>query len=173
MNNVIKNSVRFVLFLLVQIIILNEVPPIHQFITPYLYFTFILWLPFGTSRLSLTLLGFIVGYALDVFTNTPGLHAAACGLIGYVRPSILNLLLSQETSEEFNREPSVGSMGWGPFLIYVMILTFVHHFYLVLLEWLQFGNFVYFIGKVIATSLMSVLLIFVVELVMNRRKLKR
>jgi hypothetical protein len=54
-----------------------------------------------------------------------------------------------------------------------MILTFVHHFYLVLLEWLQFGNFVYFIGKVIATSLMSVLLIFVVELVMNRRKLKR
>jgi rod shape-determining protein MreD len=107
MNNVIKNSVRFVLFLLIQIIILNEVPPIHQFITPYLYFTFILWLPFGTSRLSLTLLGFILGYALDVFTNTPGLHAAACTLIGYVRPSILNLLLSQETSEELNREPSV------------------------------------------------------------------
>jgi rod shape-determining protein MreD len=173
MNNVIKNSVRFVLFLLVQIIILNEVPPIHQFIIPYLYFTFILWMPFGTSRLSLTLLGFLLGYALDVFTNTPGLHAAACTLLGYVRPSILNLLLSQETSEELNREPSVGSMGWGPFLIYVMILTFVHHFYLVLLEWLQFGNFVYFIGKVVATSLMSVLLIFVVELVMNRRKLKR
>ena len=173
MNNVIKNSVRFALFLLVQIIILNEVPPIHQFITPYLYFTFILWMPFGTSRLSLTLLGFLLGYALDVFTNTPGLHAAACTLLGYVRPSILNLLLSQETSEELNREPSDGSMGWGPFLIYVMILTFVHHFYLVLLEWLQFGNFVYFIGKVVATSLMSVWLIFVVELVMNRRKLKR
>jgi rod shape-determining protein MreD len=173
MNNFLKNSIRFVLFLLVQIIILNEVPPIHQFITPYLYFTFILWLPFGTSRLTLTLLGFLLGYSLDIFTNTPGLHAAACSLIGYVRPSILNLLLSQETSEELNRAPSVGSMGWGPYFIYVIILTFLHHFYLVLLEWLQFGNFVYFIGKVIATSLMSVLLIFVVELIMNRRKLKR
>ncbi len=173
MNNILKNSIRFVLFLLIQIIILNEVPPLHQFITPYLYFIFILWLPFGTSRLTLTILGFLLGYSLDVFTNTPGLHAAACTLIGYVRPSILNLLLAQETSEELTKEPSVGSMGWGPYFIYVVILTFTHHFYLVLLEWLQFGNFIYFIGKVMATSLMSVLLIFVVELVMNRRKLKR
>jgi rod shape-determining protein MreD len=173
MNNVLKNSIRFVLFLLIQIIILNEVPPIHQFITPYLYFTFLLWLPFGTNRLTLTVLGFILGYCLDVFTNTPGLHAAACTLVGYIRPTILNLLLAQEASEELTKEPSVGSMGWGPYLIYVLLLTFTHHFYLVLLEWLQFGNFGYFLGKVIATSLMSVLLIFVVELLMNRRKLKR
>jgi cell shape-determining protein MreD len=173
MNNILKNSIRFVLFLLIQIIILNEVPPLHQFITPYLYFTFLLWLPFGTNRLTLTILGFVLGYSLDIFTNTPGLHAAAATLVGYVRPTILNLLLAQETSEEVNKEPSVGNMGWGPFLIYVFLLTFIHHFYLVLLEWLQFGNFTYFIGKVIATSLMSVLLILLVELVMNRRNIKR
>jgi cell shape-determining protein MreD len=173
MNNILKNSIRFVLFLLIQIIILNELPPLHQFITPYLYFTFLLWLPFGTNRLTLTILGFVLGYSLDVFTNTPGLHAAAATLVGYVRPTILNLLLAQETSEEVNKEPSVGTMGWGPFLIYVFLLTFIHHFYLVLLEWLQFGNFTYFIGKVIATSLMSVLLILLVELVMNRRNIKR
>jgi len=173
MNNILKNSIRFVLFLLIQVIILNEVPPLHQFITPYLYFLFILWLPFGTSRLSLTVLGFIFGYCLDTFSNTPGLHAAACTLIGYVRPSILNLLIAQEASEELTKEPSVGTMGWGPYFIYILLLTFIHHFYLVLLEWLQFGSFGYFIGKVIATTLMSVLLIFVVELVMNRRKLKR
>lgn len=173
MNNILKNSIRFVLFLLIQIIILNEVPPLHQYITPYIYFTFILWMPFGTSRLTLTFLGFLVGYTLDIFTNTPGLHAAAASLIGYIRPSILNLLLAQETSEEVTKEPSVGSMGWGPFFIYILFLTIIHHFYLVLLEWLQFGSLMYFIGKVFATSLMSVLLIFVVELLLNRRKIKR
>lgn len=173
MNNILKNSIRFVLFLLIQIIILNEVPPLHQYITPYLYFTFLLWMPFGSSRLSLTVLGFLLGFCLDIFTNTPGLHTAAATLIGYIRPSVLNLLLAQETSEEITKEPSVGTMGWGPYFIYVIIITFVHHFYLVLLEWLQFGSFSYFIGKVIATSLISTLLIFVVELVMNRRKLKR
>lgn len=173
MNSFIKNSIRFVLFLLIQVVILKEVPPVHQFITPYLYFLFILWLPFGINRLSITILGFILGFVLDLFSNTPGLHAAACGLMAYIRPSILNLLLAQEASEEVHKEPSVGTMGWGPYLFYVFSLTFIHHFYLVLLEWLEFGSFTYFIGKVITTTTMSVLLIFLVELIMNRRKLKR
>ncbi|MCX6332071.1 MAG: rod shape-determining protein MreD [Bacteroidetes bacterium] len=173
MNSFIKNSIRFILFLLIQVVILKEVPPVHQFITPYLYFLFILWLPFGINRLSITILGFILGFVLDLFSNTPGLHAAACGLMAYIRPSILNLLLAQEASEEVHKEPSVGTMGWGPYLFYVFALTFIHHFYLVLLEWLEFGSFTYFLGKVIATTTMSVLLIFLVELIMNRRKLKR
>ena len=173
MNNLLKNSIRFVLFLLIQIIILNEIPPIHQYITPYLYFMFLLMMPFGMSRISLTLLGFVFGYSLDIFTNTPGLHAAACTLIGYIRPSILNLLLAQETSEDLKNEPSVSTMGWGPFVVYVLFLTFIHHFYLVLLEWLQFGNFGYFIGKVFSSTLMSVLLILLVELLLNRRNQKR
>lgn len=173
MNSLLKNIARFLLFLLIQIIILNEVPPLHKFITPYIYFLFLLWLPFGTSRLVMTLLGFVLGYTLDLFMNTPGLHAAACLLVGYIRPTILNLFLAQEASEEINKEPSIGTMGWGPYIFYLFILTFVHHFYLVLLEWLQFGNFTYFIGKVFATSLMSILLIMSVELIMNRRKLKK
>ena len=173
MNNLLKNSARFILLLLIQIIILNEIPPIHQFITPYLYFIFILWLPFGTSRIATTLLGFVIGYTLDMFTNTPGLHAAAASLIGYIRPTILNILLAQEVSEELSKEPSIGTMGWGPFMIYLFSITFIHHFYLVLLEWLQFGDFGYFIGKVFFTSIMSMLLILLAELLLNRRKLKR
>jgi hypothetical protein len=173
MNNLLKNSSRFIILLLIQIIILNEIPPIHQFITPYLYFIFILWLPFGTSRIATTLLGFALGYCLDMFTNTPGLHAAAASLIGYLRPTILNILLAQEVSEELTKEPSIATMGWGPFMFYIFSLTFIHHFYLVLLEWLQFGDFWYFIGKVFFTTGMSTLLILLVELLLNRRKQKR
>ena len=99
MNSLLKNIARFTLFLLIQIIILNEVPPLHKFITPYIYFLFLLWLPFGTSRLVMTILGFVLGYTLDLFMNTPGLHAAACLLVGYIRPTVLNLLLAQEASE--------------------------------------------------------------------------
>jgi hypothetical protein len=108
-----------------------------------------------------------------MFTNTPGLHAAAASLVGYLRPTTLNILLAQEVSEELSKEPSIGSMGWGPFMIYLFSITFIHHFYLVLLEWLQFGDFGYFIGKVFFTSGMSMLLILLAELLLNRRKLKR
>lgn len=173
MNSLLKNIIRFILFLLIQVIILNEIPPLHQFITPYLYFLVLLWLPLGTSRLTLTFFGFLLGYSLDMMMSTPGLHAAACALVGYLRPTLLNLLLAQEASEEINKEPSVGTMGWGPYGFYIFAMTFIHHFYLVLLEWLQFGNFTYFIGKIFATTVMSLLLITLVELILNRRKLKR
>lgn len=169
MSNIVKNILRFILFLLVQIFVLDKVPPLHQFIVPYLYFLFILWLPFTINRLTLLVAGFLIGLTLDYFTGTYGLHAACCTLIAYIRPLMLNILIPQETTEQSYIEPSIKSMGWAPYSLYVVVLTFIHHFYLVLIEWLQFGNFVYFIGKVSATTGISILLIFITEMLFFRK----
>jgi hypothetical protein len=60
-------------------------------------------------------------------------------------------------------------MGWAPYSLYISLLTFLHHFYLVLLEWLQFGDFVYFLGKITATTGISLLLIFITEMLFSRK----
>jgi hypothetical protein len=169
MNDYIKNIIRFILFILVQVFILNEVPPLHQFIVPYIYFLFILWLPFNINRFFLLIIAFAFGTTLDYFTGTGGLHAAPCVLIAYLRPFLLNLLIPQDTTENSYIEPSIKSMGWAPYSLYIVILTFIHHFLLVLIEWLQFGNFVYFIGKVAGTTAISLLLIFIAEMLFFRK----
>lgn len=169
MTDLVKNIFRFILFLLLQAYVLNNIPPLHQFIVPYLYFLFILWLPFSIPRFSLLLVAFIFGLGMDFFAGTPGLHAAPCLLIAYVRPFLLALLLPQETTELSYVEPSLKSMGWAPYFVYVLILTFLHHAYLVLLEWLQFGNIWYFLGKVTATTAISMLLIFLTEMLFYRK----
>lgn len=168
MSSLLKNIIRFILFILVQILILNEVPPLHQFIIPYIYFLFILWLPFKLNRFALLVISFLFGLTLDYFTGTPGLHAAPCTLIAYLRPFLLNLLIPKETTEQSYIEPSPKSMGWAPYGLYIGLLSFIHHFYLVLIEWLQFGNFIYFIGKVLGTTAISLLLIFIAELLFTR-----
>ena len=168
MSTLLKNIIRFILFLGIQVFILNQIPPLHQFIVPYLYFLYIIWLPFNLGRFPLLIIAFLFGLCLDYFTGTMGLHAAACVLLAYVKPFLLNLLIPQETTEQSYVEPSISSMGWAPYSLYVALLTFIHHFYLVLLEWLQFGNFVYFIGKVSATTGISLLLIFVTEMLFSR-----
>jgi rod shape-determining protein MreD len=170
MSVLLKNIIRFALFILIQVFVLFKVPPLHRFITPYLYFLFILWLPFNLPRFSLTAIGFLFGLSLDYFTNTPGLHAAACTLIAYVRPFIINLLISQEGSDKNYASPSITSMGWAPYATYVVVLTFLHHSYLVFLEWMSFGSFWYFLGKVIATTAVSLLLILVTELLFYRNE---
>ncbi|MCA6450098.1 MAG: rod shape-determining protein MreD [Chitinophagaceae bacterium] len=168
MSSLLKNIIRFVVFILFQVYILNQVPPLHQYLVPYLYFLFILWLPFNISRFWLLLISFVFGLCLDYFTGTYGLHAAPCVLIAYIRPFLLNLLIPQETMEQSYVEPGHKSMGWAPYALYAGILSFVHHFYLVLIEWLQFGNFVYFLGKVAGTTAISLLMIFLAELLFNR-----
>lgn len=169
MTDLLKNTIRFVLFIFFQVFILNEVPPLHQFIVPYLYFVYILWLPFNCNRFLLLIISFLFGLSLDYFTGTPGLHAAPCVLIAYIRPFLLNLLIPQETTEQSYAEPGIKSMGWAPYTLYISVFTFIHHSYLVLIEWLQFGNWIYFVGKVAGTTAISLLLIFITEMLFLRK----
>ena len=171
MSDLVRNIFRFVLFILVQAFVLDKVPHLHQVVVPYLYYLFILWLPFYTPRFTLLIIGFVTGLALDYFTMTPGLHAAACVLIAYVRPFIITLLTPKDTVGFTYREPSPIGMGWAPYIVYTLVLTLLHHTYLTFLEWLDFGSFLYFIIKVLATTAISMLLILTVEL-MFPRKLK-
>ncbi|HEX4876926.1 MAG TPA: rod shape-determining protein MreD [Chitinophagaceae bacterium] len=169
MSDLLKNIIRFIILILVQVYVLNKIPHLHRLVSPYLYYLFILWLPFTISRFGLLLLGFLTGLVLDYFTMTPGLHAAACTLIAYIRPFLINILMPKDTSEFNYPEPSPRAMQWTPYAVYVFVLTLLHHGYMVFLEWLDFGNFLDFIIKVIATTGISLLLIFTVELLFPRK----
>jgi len=169
MSNLLKYIFRFILFILVQVYILNQVPPLHRFFIPYLYFLFILWLPFNTSRFTLLIIAFIYGFTLDSFTGWYGFYTAPTVLIAFLRPFLLNLLIPQEATEQSYIEPSIKSMGLAPYSIYIIFLTFVHHIYLVLIEWLQFGDFSLFIGKVAGSTALSIILILITELLFFRK----
>ena len=169
MSEFLRNIMRFAVFILVQVFLLNKIPHLHRFITPYLYFLFIMWLPFSVSRMGLLLIGFLTGLTLDYFMMTPGLHAAACLLIAYARPFVITVLTPKDSSEFNYREPSPKAMLWRPYLIYVFVLTLLHHGYMILLEWLSFGSFFDFIIKVFTTTGISMLLIITVEMLFPRQ----
>lgn len=170
MSDLLKNIGRLFLFVLFQVFVLNQIPPLHSFVVPYIYYLFILWLPFATGRFVLMIAGFACGITLDYFTKTPGLHAAPCVLIAYVRPFLINILVPQQGAEMNYREPSVKSLGLAPYMTYVLILTLLHHFFLFLLEALQFGGVVYFLGKTLASTVVSMLLVIVLELLFPRKQ---
>ena len=170
MSNLLRNIIRLILFILLQVFVLNEVPPLHQYIMPYVYFLFILWLPFNISRGGLLLVSFITGIFLDFFTKTPGLHAAACVLIGYIRPFLINLLLPQQGVDFNYREPSLSSLGFSQYATYVALLTLFHHTWLFLIQSFQFGNLLYIILKIIGSTLVTMLLITIIEIIFIRKQ---
>lgn len=169
MSDFLRNIIRFAVFILFQVYVLNKIPHLHRFITPYLYFLFILWLPFSVSRQWLLLIGFFTGLTLDYFTMTPGLHAAACLLIAYVRPFLITILTPKDSTEFNYREPSPRAMHWTPYLVYIFVLTLLHHGFMIFLEWLSVGSFLDFLIKIISTTGISLLMILAVELLFPRK----
>lgn len=170
MSSLLKHIIRFMLLILVQFYVLDKVH-LHHLVTPYIYFLFILWLPFNLNRTALLLLAFGLGFTLDSFRHHPGFHAAACVLIAYVRPFLINVLIPQEGAETNYEEPSIKSMGGAmPYFVYATLLTLLHHSWLFLLEAFQFGNLWYFVGKTLLSTLISLALIAIAELLFYRKQ---
>jgi hypothetical protein len=170
MSSLVKNIVRFVLFILLQVFVLDKIR-LHQMATPYLYFLFILWLPFSISRSLQMLIAFVLGFTVDSFRHNPGFHTAACVLIAYVRPFIIPLLIPQEGADGNYEEPSPKSLGGNlQYFVYAAILTIIHHSWLFILEAWQFGNFWYFLMKTLLSTAISLALIVVAELLVSRKQ---
>jgi rod shape-determining protein MreD len=170
MSSLVKNITRFILLILVQFYVLDKIH-LHQMVTPYIYFLFILWMPFKLNRTIQMLLAFLLGFTLDSFRHSPGFHSAACVLIAYIRPFFINILIPQEGAEANYDEPSARSMGGVfPYMIYAGILSFLHHGWLFLLEAMEFGNFWYFVVKTLLSTAISIVLIFVAELLFYRKQ---
>ncbi len=170
MSTLVKNILRFVLFILFQVYVLDKVR-LHQMVTPYLYFLFILWLPFNMNRSLQMIIAFLLGFALDSFRHHPGFHTAACVLVAYVRPFLINLLIPQEGSETNYEEPSIKSLGGiVPYLIYAGVLIFLHNAWLFLLEAWQFGDAWYFLAKTLLSTTVSLLLVLVTEMIFTRKQ---
>jgi hypothetical protein len=170
MSTIVKNIVRFCVLILFQVYVLDKIR-LHQMVTPYIYFIFILWLPFKINRTVLMLLSFILGMTLDSFRHHPGFHAAACVLMAYVRPFIINLMIPQEGAETNYEEPSFRSMGGMlPYLIYSGLLIMLHNSWLFLLEAWQFADVWYFFLKTLLSTAIGLLLVLITELLFSRNQ---
>ncbi|RAJ04127.1 rod shape-determining protein MreD [Chitinophaga skermanii] len=169
MSVLLKNIIRFILLILVQVCVLNNIL-IHQLVSPYIYMLFILLLPLNIPRPALQLLGLLLGLTLDMFMDTMGMHAAACVAIAYLRPFIINVLSPQGGYEVTQKTPSITSMGLSQFAIYVTILVAIHniiYFSIVTFGW---ANPLYLLLKIVLSTAVSLFLVLLYELLFFVRK---
>lgn len=169
MSILLRNIIRFVLLLLLQVFVLNKIL-VHQLVSLELYMLFVLLLPFNMPRPALMLMGLFMGLSLDMFMNTMGIHAAACVFMAYFRPFVINILSPQGGFETTQKTPSMTSMGISQFLIYAAILVLLHHVLLFILEVFGFGNLLYMLMKIVLSTAASLFLIILYELLFFSRK---
>jgi hypothetical protein len=146
----------FIFVVLIQVLILNQLQ-ISGYLNPYFYVLFILLLPVSTPRYLVLLLAFIIGFSIDFFTDTPGLHAAATTLLGYLRTPVLYLVSGR--GSDMAEYPTLKNNGLRWFLIYSVLLVLIHHFFLFYIEVFSFAGFFRTLIRVIFSTILSVFVI--------------
>lgn len=150
---------RFLILILVQVVVLNNVQ-FSGFINPFVYIMFIMMLPVRMPKAFLLLAAFLTGLVVDVFSNTMGMHAAACVFMAYVRPTVLRIMAPRD-GYETESSPSVKELGFTWFLIYAATLTFIHHFILFYIEVFRFSEFFTTFLRVLLSSVATLLTIMI------------
>lgn len=167
-NTIIRNIIRFFVLVLVQVLIIKNIE-LGRFINPFVYVLFILMLPFETPKWLLLVASFLLGITIDMFYDTSGMHAAACVMMGYVRPGILKLF-SPRDGYEFGTQPSIQYLGIPWFLSYSGILVVIHHLILFYIEIFRFSEFFSTFFRVIVSSIFTLLLIVISQYLFQRKK---
>jgi rod shape-determining protein MreD len=162
------NFIRFVVLVFFQVFLLKNVT-LYNLSTPYPYILFILLLPFETPNIVLFPLAFIMGITIDAFYDTPGLHAAACTLLAFVRVSFINITVQKDGFDN-EPEPTLSIMGFRWFFTYILILTLIHHFFLFNLEVFRISELQYTFVRFLLSSVFTVFLMLVSGLLFYRKK---
>lgn len=154
MVQVIQKLGWFIGILFLQALILNNVH-VEGYATPYFLIYFVLKQASGSGRNSLMMWAFCLGLGVDIFSNTPGIHAAALTLLAFLRPYLLSMCVLRDDNEEFT--PAILTMGLWGYMRYAALSSLLFTTTLLTLDTFSWVNWEWLLLR-IATGMLSTLL---------------
>lgn len=170
-TDLIKYVVMFFALLVIQVALLNNIH-LGGYINPFIYVMFLLALPVRIPGALLLVMAFILGIIIDLFSNTIGMHAAACVFMAYARPTILKFIAPRD-GYDTESAPSVKDFGLNWFLIYALILIFLHHLMLFYVEVFRITEFFQTLLRVLLSTVTTAAIVIMVQYLSDRPKQKK
>lgn len=166
MNSVLyTNITRFILLVILQVLVLNHINFLG-YINPYVYILFILLFPIKNNRLMFLLLSFLLGLTIDIFSDSGGIHAAACVSIAYIRPVILKFCFG--TIYEY-QTIKFDTVDFAAMLIYIAIISVIHHFIIFSLEIFNISYIILTIQKTLFSTIFTIILCVLITIIFSRK----
>ncbi|MDE5678753.1 MAG: rod shape-determining protein MreD [Phocaeicola sp.] len=156
----------FIGLVLLQVLVLNHVH-IDGYATPFFFIYFILKYNAVVSRNVLLVWAFLLGLSVDVFSNTPGVNAAAATVLAFMREPILRLVTIRDSAEDF--EPSIKTMGFSPFFRYILLCTFLFCIILLVIDTFSFFNLPVLLLKILTDASITMVCILCAEAIRRKK----
>ena len=151
MNNSLLNSIRFIVFLSLQVLIFNNIN-LFGYINPYPYVLFIILYPVNSNKSVLLLGSFFLGLMLDIFCDSGGVHTTASIVLAFLRPTLFKF--SFGLSYEYQTVKIADKMS--PERITLLLLAIlIHHFILFYLEYFRLGLLFTILSRTVVSTLFT------------------
>jgi hypothetical protein len=155
MNIILKHIVRFLVLVVIQTLILNQLE-IGFGIQIMVYPLFILLLPFDLGIIYMLFIAFGMGIAIDSISNTYGLHTSALLVVTYLRPVIFQMFAPRDGYDNL-KEGNMYEMGTRWFIYVFGIMLLIHHFWFFIMEIFRLDDFFFILQKTLLSLPISFL----------------
>ena len=145
---------RFVLLILTQVLIFNTLSFLG-FINPLVYVIFFYWYPIKGNRAIFMLISFLLGFIIDIFSDTLALNALASLTVAYARPMIMRFCFG--VNYEFQNF-SFKNTTKVQRITFLALLILVHQVVYFSLEVLSISHIFLILKKVFATGVVTLVL---------------
>ena len=167
MNKIVSNILSGIFLIFFQAMFLNHINFLN-FVNPYLYIFLIIYFPLKTNRSIFILAAFFMGFAIDFFSDTHGIHAAASLCIAYFRTYYLKIFFGiayQHQVVKFKH------LEFKQNFFYLITMIFTHHLILFSLEVFSINHLDIIIKKTISSLIFSFILVIIFfEFFIKKRK---
>lgn len=144
----------YVVLVLAQVLICNHMVLFHVAV-PIVFIYFIIRLPMSLSRNWLMTLSFLLGFTIDVFSDTLGVNTLACVLLASMKKNIFFLYVPSDDKTKVE-QPSMSTLGVGSYCKFLLTMTAIYCFLTFGIEFFSFGE----IKAIVIMSLASTALSF-------------
>jgi rod shape-determining protein MreD len=150
-NSYISGALRFVGLVLAQTLIFNKINLFGQY-NPMIYLLFLYWYPVKNDRASLLAVAFLLGFVIDLFSDTMAMHTAATLTTAFFRIQIMGFVFG--VNLEFQNLKVSQSSRLQQFT-FLGLMLIIHHLVFFSLEIFSLTNFLLILRLVLVTGMIS------------------
>jgi hypothetical protein len=167
------NITQVVIYFLFYVVL--QLPLLYKFVLGdhafgFFYLGFLLFFPFGINPFLRLTIGFIIGLLMDMLSNTPGMHAAACTMIMFVKDYWLVFLIDEP---EDDANLTVFHLGPRNLFLYTLPLIFLHFLIIFGLEHGKWEGFGLVLERILFSGVFSFTLIVLLNVLIAKRPERR
>jgi len=156
MNSItIKTFSSFIIFLLLQVFIFNQVN-LFGYINPMLYVLFLINYRFDRNQTFFLFLGFFIGFFIDLMSQTGGAHTIASLTVSFLRPLLIRNAFGviSELPKSFKNDPRKINR-----ILFLFLFILTHHLTYFIVIYFSWDAFLLIISGALITSFFSIILV--------------